>query len=263
MGGGLELALGFDYRLAGTHPKTEIGLPEAKIGLIPGWGGTQRLTRLIGPSLAAEMICAGETVKARAGRADSASSSTSCPREQLLDEALRLLDVGRGRSGDWQADRAAQAAAGRPERGADVASPSPSPGRRCWPRRRASIPAPLAALDAIDKGCNLPLDEGLKVETDAVRAAGRQPDLAQPDRRLLHEPAAAEGPRRRRSARQAARRCSRSASSAPASWARASPGRTSAAASRRVMLDVAPAALEKGVGGHHEGHAGPRSRSAA
>src|SRR5262249_28787036 len=42
MGGGLEVALGFDYRLASTHPKTEIGLPEVKVGLIPGWGGTQR-----------------------------------------------------------------------------------------------------------------------------------------------------------------------------------------------------------------------------
>src|SRR4051794_15513164 len=64
MGGGLELALGFDYRLAGNHPKTEIGLPETKIGLIPGWGGTQRLTRVVGPNVAAEMICAGEAAKA-------------------------------------------------------------------------------------------------------------------------------------------------------------------------------------------------------
>src|SRR6185437_9948486 len=64
MGGGLELALGFDYRLAGTNPKIDIGLPEVKIGLFPGWGGTQRLPRLIGPALAAELICAGETLKA-------------------------------------------------------------------------------------------------------------------------------------------------------------------------------------------------------
>ena len=40
MGGGLELALGFDYRVAGTPPKTELGLPEVKIGLFPGLGGT-------------------------------------------------------------------------------------------------------------------------------------------------------------------------------------------------------------------------------
>src|SRR5437016_2286566 len=68
LGGGLEVALGFDFRLAGSHPKVEIGCPETKIGLFPGWGGTQRLTRLIGPSLAAEMICSGETAKAERAR---------------------------------------------------------------------------------------------------------------------------------------------------------------------------------------------------
>src|SRR5262249_35650079 len=62
MGGGLELALGFDFRLAGSHPKCEVGFPETKVGLIPGWGGTQRLARVIGPALAAELICPGEAV---------------------------------------------------------------------------------------------------------------------------------------------------------------------------------------------------------
>src|SRR5262245_5894097 len=68
MGGGTEIALAFDFRIAGTNPKTEIGLPEVKVGLIPGWGGTQRLTRVIGPSLACELICAGEAVKADRAR---------------------------------------------------------------------------------------------------------------------------------------------------------------------------------------------------
>src|SRR5947209_1380960 len=53
MGGGLELALSFDFRVASDSPKTLLGLPEVNVGLIPGWGGTQRLPRLIGPSLAA------------------------------------------------------------------------------------------------------------------------------------------------------------------------------------------------------------------
>src|SRR5258708_4371189 len=73
MGGGLELALGFDYRLAGNHPKTEIGLPETKIGLIPGWGGTQRLSRQVGPSRAAEMSRRGE-----AAAADRAAQDGHC-----------------------------------------------------------------------------------------------------------------------------------------------------------------------------------------
>jgi enoyl-CoA hydratase/carnithine racemase len=100
MGGGTELALAFDYRLAGSHPKCEIGLPETKIGLIPGWGGTQRLPRVIGPSLAAEMICSGEGVKAQRARElgivwDAVDSA------KLLEEGLRLLAWSR-ESGDWK-----------------------------------------------------------------------------------------------------------------------------------------------------------------
>src|SRR5438270_13239189 len=90
MGGGLELALGFDYRIASTHPKTELGLPETKIGLIPGWGGTQRLSRLIGPALAAEMICAGEAVNGVKAR-ERGMVFDVVPAEKLLDEAKRLV----------------------------------------------------------------------------------------------------------------------------------------------------------------------------
>src|SRR5262249_60155232 len=90
MGGGLELAMGFDYRLASTHPKTEIGLPETKIGLIPGWGGTQRLTRLIGPALAAELICAGETAKAERARTLGLAFAAVRP-ARPFDEARRRL----------------------------------------------------------------------------------------------------------------------------------------------------------------------------
>ena len=54
VGGGLELALAFDFRVASKHPKTELGLVEVKVGLIPGLGGTQRLPRIIGPATAVQ-----------------------------------------------------------------------------------------------------------------------------------------------------------------------------------------------------------------
>ena len=64
MGGGTELALAMDYRLVADSPKTSIGLPEVKVGIIPGWGGTQRLPRLVGVNSSIEMICSGEPIDA-------------------------------------------------------------------------------------------------------------------------------------------------------------------------------------------------------
>jgi len=62
LGGGLELALVADLRIAG--PNAKLGLPEVKLGLIPGFGGTQRLPRIIGQSRALDLILTGRTVNA-------------------------------------------------------------------------------------------------------------------------------------------------------------------------------------------------------
>lgn len=64
LGGGLEMALGCTYRVATDNPKTSIGLPETTLGIIPGWGGTQRLPRLIGLEKGVEMIVTGKPVNA-------------------------------------------------------------------------------------------------------------------------------------------------------------------------------------------------------
>jgi enoyl-CoA hydratase len=62
LGGGLELALACTFRVATA--KAKLGLPEIKLGVIPGYGGTQRLPRLIGPGRATEMIVTGRIVDA-------------------------------------------------------------------------------------------------------------------------------------------------------------------------------------------------------
>ncbi len=164
MGGGLELALGLDYRLASNNPKTELGLPETKIGLIPGWGGTQRLSRLIGPALAAEMICAGEAAKGDRARQLGIVWDV-VPAERLLEEALALVRWAHA-DGSWrEARRRKQQPVGLSEEqlGFTVAVTR----AQVQMKTGGHYPAPLAALNAIAKGCNLPLADGLKVETEA------------------------------------------------------------------------------------------------
>ena len=78
MGGGLELALGGQYRVA--SPGAAIALPEVKIGLIPGAGGTQRLPRVLGIETAMNMIVTGEPVKSEL--------LASLPGQKLFDQII-------------------------------------------------------------------------------------------------------------------------------------------------------------------------------
>jgi len=65
LGGGLELAMACDFRVARDNSSTKLGLPEIKLGLIPGWGGTQRLPRLVGLRQGLRMILQGKLIDAR------------------------------------------------------------------------------------------------------------------------------------------------------------------------------------------------------
>jgi 3-hydroxyacyl-CoA dehydrogenase/enoyl-CoA hydratase/3-hydroxybutyryl-CoA epimerase/3-hydroxyacyl-CoA dehydrogenase/enoyl-CoA hydratase/3-hydroxybutyryl-CoA epimerase/enoyl-CoA isomerase len=164
MGGGLELAMGFDFRLATTNPKTELALPEVKIGLFPGWGGTQRLSRLIGPALAAELICSGDAVKPDRARALGLVFD-AVPPERLLEEAVRLIEWAAQSQPAWrEARKKKQQPVGLSE---DQLSFMAAVTRaQVLEKTKGQYPAPLAALSAIVKGCNLPLEAGLKIETD-------------------------------------------------------------------------------------------------
>ncbi len=87
-GGGLELAMACTLRLA--LPKAKLGLPEIKLGLIPGYGGTQRLPRLVGEARAMEMILTGKTVTAQEAADWGLVSRLVEP--DGMDEALALAD---------------------------------------------------------------------------------------------------------------------------------------------------------------------------
>ena len=93
-GGGYEVALACDWRVASDDPSTRIGLPETTLGLIPAWGGCTRLPRLIGAERAAEVILKGKLYSTREakqlGLVDEVVS-----RDQLLDAAKKKLSDGK------------------------------------------------------------------------------------------------------------------------------------------------------------------------
>lgn len=86
LGGGLELALCTDVRVLGDEAR--VGLPETKLGIIPGAGGTQRLTRLIGPSRAKDMIFAARIVSSETAESLGLGIRSSTP----LDTAVQLCE---------------------------------------------------------------------------------------------------------------------------------------------------------------------------
>lgn len=163
MGGGLELAMAFDYRLASDNPKTELGQPEVKVGLIPGWGGTQRLPRLIGPNYAVEMCCGGDAIKGDRARQLGLVWDV-VPAARLTEEAIALVQWAKS-DGGWKAARTRkQQPVGLTE---DQATFAFAVARgQIMAKTGGQYPASLAALDAIEKGCNLTLEQGLAIETE-------------------------------------------------------------------------------------------------
>src|SRR5207248_7173079 len=100
VGGGYEVCLACDYRIASTDRCTKVGLPETQLGLLPGWGGCTRLPRLIGLPRALKMILAGKTPGAKQalklGMVDGL-----CPREYLVEQAAKMLRRGKPNRPAW------------------------------------------------------------------------------------------------------------------------------------------------------------------
>lgn len=164
MGGGTELSLSMDYRIASDSPKTKIALPEVNVGLIPGWGGTQRLPRLIGLNPALDIICSGNPI--------SGSTATqlglvfdAVPAEILVEEGCRLVEHAQS-TGEWKSQRVRLSQPLGLSEDQLRFSQATAEGYMMG-KTKGQYPAPLVAIKAVMKGANLPLDEGLKVEREA------------------------------------------------------------------------------------------------
>jgi len=93
MGGGTELALACDYRIASSDASTRIGLPEIKLGIYPGWGGSVRLPQLVGTPAAMDMMLTGRALSAPNARAIGLVDKVVEP-AVLLDSAIELARRG-------------------------------------------------------------------------------------------------------------------------------------------------------------------------
>jgi hypothetical protein len=96
LGGGLELALACDWRIASDDRSTKIGLPETQLGILPAWGGSTRLPRLLGLRKALDLILTGKQLDGRRARHAGVVDDV-VPRERLNEVALRFLAKGKRR----------------------------------------------------------------------------------------------------------------------------------------------------------------------
>ena len=92
MGGGLELALSCHFRIMIDNPKATVGLTELNLGIIPGWGGTQRLTRIVGKAKALDMILFSKRIDAKEALSIGLINQVST-KAKLMDDAIAFAEV--------------------------------------------------------------------------------------------------------------------------------------------------------------------------
>jgi len=158
LGGGLELALGAHFRVATKDAK--LGLPEVKLGLLPGAGGTQRLPRAVGPELAVKMIVGGDPI----GAADALKNGLI---DEVVDgepavggEAFARKVLAEKRPLRKLRDDDSKLAAAKADKSIFTNAAAAAN------KRNRGLEAPLAAAEAVSHSLDQPFDQALKSERD-------------------------------------------------------------------------------------------------
>jgi 3-hydroxyacyl-CoA dehydrogenase/enoyl-CoA hydratase/3-hydroxybutyryl-CoA epimerase len=163
LGGGLELALACHYRVLADAPKVVVGFPEVTVGLLPGAGGTQRLSRLIGIANALPLMLEGKHVRPAEALRLGIVHETAAPGD-VIARARAWLATGPEPTAPW--DRKGFRVPG----GVGMQNPgivqtfmvgNALVAKKTW----HNFPAPPAILSAVYEGCQLPMDRGLAVES--------------------------------------------------------------------------------------------------
>ena len=175
LGGGCEMTLACDLRVADTT--ASIGLPEVKLGLMPGFGGTVRLPRLIGADNALEWMTTGRDRKAAKALAEGAVDAVVAP-EKLIDAAISMLKDAIAGKFNWQARRAQKQAPLTLNKNESMMSFSTAKAM-VFAQAGKHYPAPHMMVETVATAARLGRDEALKLEnqgfaslakTDAAKA---------------------------------------------------------------------------------------------
>lgn len=173
LGGGTELALACKYRLASDNPKTVIALPETTLGIVPGWGGTQRLPRLIGLRNGLEMIVSGKRIDAKKALKMGLVDGIYAPEfeEESVREFAKKVTTEEGakkaKARRYQPGLSGWALEGNPLGRSFLYS---QVKKAILKQTKGHYPAPLLALKTVEDTYTLPLQEGLKAEAEAFQS---------------------------------------------------------------------------------------------
>ena len=183
LGGGFEICLATHYRIASANPKTKVGQPEVKIGLLPGGGGTQRIPRLIGVQNAAPILLEGKDLTVDAAKGLGLIHEVVPAGELLARAKAWLMAPATEQVVPEYAGKGAKAIDGRAvqpwdRKGFKVPG---FPGGQVWSppgvmtfiggsamvrgKTNGVYPAPKAILSCVYEGLQLPFDAALRVET--------------------------------------------------------------------------------------------------
>ncbi|MEX1146955.1 MAG: 3-hydroxyacyl-CoA dehydrogenase NAD-binding domain-containing protein [Sphingomonadales bacterium] len=163
MGGGLEMALACHNRVIADDPKIRIGLPEVKVGLLPGAGGTQRLVRLMGVQAALPYLLQGRTMSPQEAHGFGVVDAV-VPGDTLIEEARKLVLANDNPVQPWDR-KGFKVPGGQGAMNPKVVQMFMAANAMLRKETRDVYPAPQAIMSAVYEGHQLPMDAALRVES--------------------------------------------------------------------------------------------------
>ena len=171
MGGGLELCLACDYRVMSSMAK--VGLPETKLGIIPGWGGTVRLPRIAGADTAIDWIASGKEQKAEVALKAGVVDGVVAP-EDLRDAALKVLQDAIDGKLDYEERRDQK---DEPLKLNETESMMVFETSKAFVKGMAgpNYPAPVKAIEAMQRASRKYRDDALDIEAETFAECAETP----------------------------------------------------------------------------------------